>query len=297
MQLENWKNYGMGLALAAVVMASGVWARGQEEKREEKPGVIELELKVHGDGTAKLHGILKGKIETVADSAKLSEYWIGLNLAALDKTALEALKLEEGLAVKSVIADSPASKCGLAQYDVLVRFGGATIKNASDLAKAVDAVKGHETECVVLRDGQEVTVKITPAKRPADHALYLKAAPQTVESSPVEAKRIRIEAAQPKTAQPKTAQPKPARTEQPTPARPAPAVRAERKLIVREAPADDKHLEALRREVKELTRQVEELTSRAKAENVLEKMERQAEELRKEIELLKRQSQRPAKKK
>lgn len=284
MQRELWKNCGGSLALAAVVMVSGVWARGQDSKPSKEPGVLELELRLDGDGTAKLHGILKGKIEPVAEPPGLSEYWIGVNLASLDKTALARHKLTSGVGIRGVIADSPAAKAGLKRLDLLFRCNGIVIASYDDLTNAVAAAAGNEVECVVIRDGREQTIRVTPAKRPADHLLYLKAAPPTAEAPRAELRRVEVE-------------PRVHRPEEPIPVPPVPNVRVERRVLIRETPADEQNLESLRRQIRELTAQIEELTARQKAESVLEKMERQAEQLRREIEELRRQLGKAAKSK
>ena len=60
----------------------------------------------------------------------------------------------------------PADKAGLKGGDVIVEFGGQQIANIYDYTYALDAVKiGEPVEVVVLRDGEQVTLTVTPEAR------------------------------------------------------------------------------------------------------------------------------------
>jgi S1-C subfamily serine protease len=72
----------------------------------------------------------------------------------------------EGVKLSGVRAGSPAEKGGLQGGDVIVSFAGQAVKNIYDYTYALDAVKiGQPVEIVVLRDGQRVTLTVTPEAR------------------------------------------------------------------------------------------------------------------------------------
>lgn len=72
----------------------------------------------------------------------------------------------EGLKLSGVRAGGPADKAGLKGGDVIVELGGKAIKNIYDYTYAMDALKVAEpVPVVVLRDGQRVTLTITPEAR------------------------------------------------------------------------------------------------------------------------------------
>ncbi len=72
----------------------------------------------------------------------------------------------EGLLLSGVIEGGPADEAGIQGGDVIVEFGGQTIANIYDYTYALDAVKiGEPIDVVVLRDGERVTVTITPRAR------------------------------------------------------------------------------------------------------------------------------------
>jgi S1-C subfamily serine protease len=50
--------------------------------------------------------------------------------------------------------------------DIIVEFGGKKIANICDYTYAMDAVKiGQPVQVVVLRDGQRMTLSVTPEAR------------------------------------------------------------------------------------------------------------------------------------
>jgi hypothetical protein len=72
----------------------------------------------------------------------------------------------EGLKLSGVRAGGPADKAGLKGGDVIVELGGKAIKNIYDYTYAMDALKvGEPVPIVVMRDGQRVTLTVTPEAR------------------------------------------------------------------------------------------------------------------------------------
>ena len=71
-----------------------------------------------------------------------------------------------GVKISGVRAGGPADKAGLKGGDVIVEFGGQQIANIYDYTYALDAVKiGEPVEVVVLRDGKQVKLTVTPEAR------------------------------------------------------------------------------------------------------------------------------------
>src|SRR5262245_3763503 len=101
-----------------------------------------------------------------ADDTPQSEYWLGVQVAAVPDVAKKQLAIEDGLAVEEVTQDSPAAKAEIKRYDILVKAGDAPLKNITDLVKAVDASQGKEIIITIVRDGKNKTIKVSPDKRP-----------------------------------------------------------------------------------------------------------------------------------
>ncbi len=72
----------------------------------------------------------------------------------------------QGVKLSGVRAGGPADKAGLRGGDVIVEFGGTKIANIYDYTYAMDAVKiGKPVTIVVLRNGERVTLNVTPEVR------------------------------------------------------------------------------------------------------------------------------------
>jgi Tol biopolymer transport system component len=72
----------------------------------------------------------------------------------------------QGVKLSGVRAGGPADKAGLKGGDVIVEFGGSRIANIYDYTYALDAVKiGQPVTVVVLRNGERVSVSVTPEAR------------------------------------------------------------------------------------------------------------------------------------
>src|SRR5215207_1710117 len=72
----------------------------------------------------------------------------------------------DGLKLDAVREGSPAAAAGLKAGDKIVKLAGRDIRNVYDYTQALSELKaGREYEVELLRDGQRLTVKITPAER------------------------------------------------------------------------------------------------------------------------------------
>ena len=71
-----------------------------------------------------------------------------------------------GVKLSGVVTGGPADKAGLKGGDVIVKFGTKKIENIYDFTYSLDAVKiGQPVEVVVMRDGKQVKLKVTPEAR------------------------------------------------------------------------------------------------------------------------------------
>ena len=72
----------------------------------------------------------------------------------------------ERVHVEKVLEDSPAALSGLREKDIIVSFAGTPIKTSEDLIKKTREKAGEQMSMVVVRDGQELTLIVTPRKDP-----------------------------------------------------------------------------------------------------------------------------------
>jgi C-terminal processing protease CtpA/Prc len=72
----------------------------------------------------------------------------------------------KGVAIEKILPDSPADKAGLQEGDILVRIDGERIQTARDVREMLRSLEGtKDLQVEILRDGQPVTVTVTPEKR------------------------------------------------------------------------------------------------------------------------------------
>ena len=113
---------------------------------------------------------LKGDaVKIVPEMAKLGQYWLGLMVGPLGDEQRKEMKMPEGqgVVVQQVVPDSPAAKAEFKEKDVLLKAGDKPLKSVEDLLAAVNEAKDKPLAVVLLREGKEHTIKVTPAKRPA----------------------------------------------------------------------------------------------------------------------------------
>ncbi len=72
----------------------------------------------------------------------------------------------EGVAIAEVEPDSPADKAGFKHGDVVVKLDGKSVDTPQDIRESLRSLnEAKEMEVEILRDGQPMTLKVTPEKR------------------------------------------------------------------------------------------------------------------------------------
>lgn len=115
------------------------------------------------------HGVGGPRIALVHQVAQADDqpYWIGVMGAPVDPLLQKHLRIDAGVLIQHVVPDSPADKAGIKEDDILLKFGDAEVGNVSELAKIIADTKDKESKAVIVHEGKEKTVTVTPAKRPA----------------------------------------------------------------------------------------------------------------------------------
>lgn len=143
--------------------------------------LLNSEGKVIGINTAKIQSaeglgfsvpinIAKPIIEQVLSDGEFKMAFIGINGLEVDKYE-KALGLdiqaEKGFVVIEVVPNSPASKSGLQQNDVLTKIGDTEITGFSTLRKALYNYKpGDSAEMEIIRNGKTEKINIKFDKAP-----------------------------------------------------------------------------------------------------------------------------------
>jgi serine protease Do len=104
-------------------------------------------------------------VEQLKSTGTVSRGRLGVQIGDVSKDVAESLGLakQQGVLIASVEEDSPASKAGLKDGDVILQFNGNNIEKSSDLPRIVGATKpGSKAQLQVWRKGakQEIQVVI-----------------------------------------------------------------------------------------------------------------------------------------
>lgn len=102
---------------------------------------------------------------------KISRGWLGVMIQDVTKELAESfgLKKAEGALIAGVEKGSPADKGGLKPSDVVLKFDGKVVSNASELPRLVGSVKpGKPIEVQVWRKGAAKDLTLTVGEAPIE---------------------------------------------------------------------------------------------------------------------------------
>lgn len=93
--------------------------------------------------------------------------WLGVKIQDITPDMAEALGLRDARgAMVTDVPTGPSLEAGIKAGDIITRFDGGDVRNSRDLVRRVgDAPVGEEVDVVVLRDGDEVKLKVTLGQR------------------------------------------------------------------------------------------------------------------------------------
>jgi serine protease Do len=126
-------------------------------------GVNEIRI---GLGGAIPGNLARQVAKQLIDRGEVSRGWLGLSI----QPQLRSTELRRGALVREALVDSPADQAGFESGDLLVRLAGEeiNIRFEEELpefnALVAGLAIGEPVEAVVLRDGQEVKLTVTPTK-------------------------------------------------------------------------------------------------------------------------------------
>jgi len=107
------------------------------------------------------------------NGGKISRGWLGVQIQRVSAEIAKAVGLDEprGALVASVVPQSPARKAGVRTGDVIVSWGGKSIKDIRDLVRKVAFTKaGQSVSVVVWRQGTRKTLTVNVGESGAKQA-------------------------------------------------------------------------------------------------------------------------------
>lgn len=111
--------------------------------------------------------LARGVAEEIIAHGKVRRSWLGVDVQPLFKHS----KADRGILVSGVVEDSPAAEAGLRPRDILLRLDGKPTDVRYDeqmpdfMRLATGLSIGGKVPMVVLRDGKEITLHVTPVER------------------------------------------------------------------------------------------------------------------------------------
>jgi serine protease Do len=119
-------------------------------------------------------------VPDLIESGRANRGYLGIWLNDITEGEAKRLGLEavRGVMIDSVFYNSPAERAGIKPGDVIVRFNGHPVENASSLRVLVASVKsGQEVPVEIVRDGEQMEL----ATSVADRETFLASSPETEE--------------------------------------------------------------------------------------------------------------------
>lgn len=136
--------------------------------------LVSIQGKIIGINEVKmgLAGAIPGNLarqvsDALIEKGEVTRSWLGLNV----QPRLKRSELEQGVLVSSALKGSPADKAGFRPGDILMRLAGEPVNVRFDVELPLFNLVvaglpiGEPVEAVVLRDGEETTLTITPTVR------------------------------------------------------------------------------------------------------------------------------------
>ncbi len=120
-----------------------------------------------GIGFAVPTEIAENVVRQLIEFGETRRGWLGVRIQPVTDEVSDSLGLDRarGALVSGIINDGPIKNGEIKAGDVIVSFDGQQINEMRDLPRIVaESPVGKEVDVVILRDGKEQTVKVTPGR-------------------------------------------------------------------------------------------------------------------------------------
>ncbi len=116
-------------------------------------------------------------IQQLMKHGKVERGWFGVGIQDVNNDLAESFGLPmrmKGVVLTSIGEDSPASKAGLKQGDIIVKFNGKKLEKVNDLQQQVaESEPGTKVVIEIFRQGKFLKKTVTVGKRPSDEIASL----------------------------------------------------------------------------------------------------------------------------
>ena len=114
------------------------------------------------------------KADSLIDNGSVSFGWLGISITDLQDDLLKEMGLENrsGAFVANVFIGSPGDKGGIRPGDYIIEADGEKVKDSDMLVRLISDFKaGDQPEFRLIRNGQEITLKVEIAKRESEEVI------------------------------------------------------------------------------------------------------------------------------
>jgi serine protease Do len=122
-----------------------------------------------GVGLAISSNLAKTVVEKLLTEGAVKRGYLGIKIRDIDAELATKLAVREasGVLITSVVAQSPAAKCGLKVNDIVITIAGKPIRDGIELQKVVGDLPLYQAVDVVLkRDGVSLQLRLTIEEQP-----------------------------------------------------------------------------------------------------------------------------------
>jgi len=125
-----------------------------------------------GVGFAVPINLAKWVAHQLNEKGNVERSYLGVGIQPVDQGLADQFKMKrpEGVLVTEIRPDSPAAKAGLKTGDVILQYANKPVNKTWQLQAMVEETPaGAKQPILILRDGKETTLNITPAVQPANY--------------------------------------------------------------------------------------------------------------------------------
>jgi len=125
--------------------------------------------------------VMKNVMEQLKINGKVLRGWLGVLIQDVTQNLAESFGMDkpQGALIAKVLPQSPAAAAQFQVADIILSFNGQPIKRSSDLPPIVgDTQVGSTIETIVMRQGKEVTLKVTIGELPSEEDIQLSVSSQ-----------------------------------------------------------------------------------------------------------------------
>lgn len=122
-----------------------------------------------GMGFAIPSNMAKDIVGDLVEHGRVIRPWMGVEILEINRQTAEErnLPVTSGVQVARIMGNSPASRAGLREGDIILRVGGGQVADFDSLRRALFRYKpGDTVDVLILREGEELVLPVTLGEMP-----------------------------------------------------------------------------------------------------------------------------------